>query len=265
MVTASQQKNDQSQGNYDICPVSAVFETEVKAKEAVQQLLDQGVSREDISVVGRNFQSESRISGFITRKDLILDGLKNGAIFGSLFGSFLSLLTGVGVLFIPFVGSVVAAGPLGAALLGAVTGAIAGGTGGSLASALASLGMPEEKAAIYETRLKAGEFLLVAETSTAQSEEVQALLQAAGGEEILACSDMKIPRENAQQIQSAADLSPEIRAHLSETAQQTFVETYSAEFEHSSDSGEAMSKAWQKVEAEFERDQEGVWKAPAAT
>lgn len=264
MAAASQTTTDQSQAGNSICPVSAVFETDAKAKEAVQQLLDKGVARDDISVVGRNFQSESRISGFVTRKGLILDGLKNGAIFGSLFGSFLSLLTGVGVLFIPFVGSVVAAGPLGAALLGAVTGAIAGGTGGSLASALASLGMPEEKAAIYETRLKAGEFLLVAEVPKAESDGVESLLQKAGGEEILACTDMKIPRENAEQIQSAADLSPEIRAHLSEDAQQTFVQTYRSQFEQSQDSAQAMSQAWHQVESDFERDDDGVWKSPAA-
>jgi len=74
--------------------------------------------------------------------------LRTGAIFGSLFGSFLSLLTGVGVLFIPFVGPIVAAGPIGAVLLGAASGAIAGSAGAGLVSVLTALGMPEDKAAV---------------------------------------------------------------------------------------------------------------------
>jgi hypothetical protein len=73
--------------------------------------------------MGRNFQSKTRISGFITKLNVILGGLRTGAIFGSLFGSFLSLLTGIGVLFIPFLGPVVAARPIGALLLGAASSA----------------------------------------------------------------------------------------------------------------------------------------------
>lgn len=138
--------------------ITAVFKEEKQIKEVIDRLLNRGVSRDHISVMGRNFQSETRITGFITKKDVILGGLRSGAIFGSLFGSILSLLTGVGVLFIPFVGPVVAAGPISAVLLGAATGALAGSAGAGLVSTLATLGMPEDKATVYETRLKAGDF-----------------------------------------------------------------------------------------------------------
>ncbi len=115
-----------------------------------------------LSVMGRDFQSQTRISGFLTKKDVILE-------VDCLVGQFLALysvlyanlLTGVGVLFIPFVGSVVAAGPVSSLLLGAATGAIAGGAGGDWASVLTTWGMPEDKATIYETRLKAGEFIVM--------------------------------------------------------------------------------------------------------
>ncbi|MEM8809248.1 MAG: general stress protein, partial [Cyanobacteria bacterium P01_G01_bin.38] len=143
--------------------ISAVFKEQSQIDQVIRRLLDRGVPRDHISVMGRNFQSETRISGFITKKDVILGGLRTGAVFGSLFGSLLSLLTGVGVLFLPFVGPVVAAGPIGAVLLGATSGALAGGAGAGLVSALVALGMPEEKAAIYQTRLQAGEFVLMAE------------------------------------------------------------------------------------------------------
>ncbi|MBE9020726.1 hypothetical protein IQ272_32290, partial [Chroococcidiopsidales cyanobacterium LEGE 13417] len=139
--------------------VSAIFKEKEQVDNVIRRLLDRGVSRDDISVIGKNFHSETKIAGFLTKKDVILGGLKQGAIFGSLFGSALGLLTGVGVLFVPFVGTLVAAGPIGAALLGAATGAIAGSAGAGLASALATLGMPEDKATIYQTRIEAGDFM----------------------------------------------------------------------------------------------------------
>jgi hypothetical protein len=99
--------------------ISAVFKEQKQIDEVIRRLIERGVSSDHISVMGRNFQSETRIAGFISKRDVILGGLRTGAIFGSLFGSFLSLLSGVGVLFIPFVGPIVAAGPIGAVLLGA--------------------------------------------------------------------------------------------------------------------------------------------------
>ena len=78
--------------------ISAVFVTQAQIDKVIRRLLDMGVPRNHVSVIGRNFQTETRISGFITKRDVILNGLKSGAVFGSLFGSLLSLLTGVGVL-----------------------------------------------------------------------------------------------------------------------------------------------------------------------
>lgn len=243
--------------------VSAVFKEEKQIDGAIRRLLDRGVSRDRISVMGKNFQSETRIAGFITKKDLILGGLRNGAIFGSLFGSFLSLLTGVGVLFIPFVGPVVAAGPLGAVLIGAASGAIAGSAGAGLVSALATLGMPEEKATIYQTRLEAGEFLVMAEVAADQSGEIQLLLESAGGEEI-SVSDMTLPRASTGRCSSPADLSPEVRSHLSEEAQKTFIDRYNQAFDETNDASKAEHTAWDAIHQQYEENEQGIWTKPLA-
>jgi hypothetical protein len=174
--------------------VSASFKDQQKVEDAIKRLVDRGVSKDNISIIGRNFHSETRISRFLTKKDVILGGLGTGAMYGALFGTVLSLLTGVGVLFIPFLGAVVAAGPLEAALVGAAGGAIYGSLGAGLASALISMGMPEDKATIYQTRLEAGEFLLVAEVPEEQANEILSLLQELGGEEV-AITDMQIPHQ----------------------------------------------------------------------
>ena len=244
--------------------ITAVIKEEKQVDAVVRRLIDRGVPQDHISLMGQNFQSESRISGFISKKDVILGGLRTGAIFGSLFGSLLSLFTGVGVLFIPFLGSVVAAGPISAVLLGAASGALAGSAGAGLASALATLGMPEEKAAIYETRVKAGEFLLMAEVPADKTGEYQLLIESAGGEEIHV-NEATLPRPCPGKCNGAEDLSPEIRSHLSEAAQQDFINTYNATYEETNDETKAEHQAWSTIKDEYDEDENGVWSKEKTT
>jgi len=238
--------------------VSAIFKDRDQIDNVIPRLLDRGISRDDISVIGKNFHSETKIAGFITKKDVILGGLRQGAIFGSLFGSALALLTGVGVLFVPFVGTLVAAGPLGAALLGATSGAIAGSAGSGLVSAFVALGLPENKAAVYQTRIEAGEFLLAVEVPTDKSGEIQLLLESAGGEEIHT-NETPLPRKRSGQLESLSDLSPEVRSHLSEDAQRTFIANYNQSLSESGDESKAEHHAWDVVHEQFEQDENGIW------
>jgi len=226
--------------------VTAIFKSQEQVDEAVRRLLDAGVSREDISILGRNFQSSSRVSGFLTKGDVIRGGLVNGALYGALFGSFLSLLTGIGVLFIPFVGPVVAAGPLGAALLGAAGGAVAGSAGAGLASVFLTMGMPEEKVNVYQTRVQAGEFVVVAETVAERAAAVESLLREAGGEEITV-TNQTLPREKPGAFDGPEDLAPHVREDLSPAAQRTYIDAYNAEFNASGDEQRADVVAWEAV------------------
>jgi cation transport regulator ChaB len=244
--------------------VSAIFKTEDQIDTAVRRLIERGVANDHISVMGRNFQSKTRISGFISKRDVILGGLRNGAIFGSLFGSFLSLLSGVGMLFIPFVGPVVAAGPIGALLLGATSGAIAGSAGAGIASVLISLGMPKEQAAIYQTQLQAGEFVLMVEVPSDRSGEYQLLLESVGGE-FMHTSDTTLPRACNGQCNSVDDLAPEVRQHLSKEAQTVFMQSYNTALNQNSDQTTAEHAAWQTIHQQFDEDESGVWSKAKVT
>ncbi len=238
--------------------ISAIFEKQEQVDAVVKRLLERKISAEDISVLGKNFQSNTRIAGFITKKNVILGGLRQGAIFGSLFGSFLSLLTGVGVLFIPFVGSLVAAGPIGAILLGATTGAIAGSAGAGLVSALITLGMPEEKATVYQTHLQAGEFLVRVEVPADKTGEFQLLMESAGGKE-LHVSDTSLTRPCPGQCNNPEDLSPEIRSHLSPEAQKTFIDRYNEMLSETDNASKAEQAAWDAIYQQYEEDENGIW------
>lgn len=162
------------------------------------------------------------------------------------------------VLFIPFIGSVVAAGPITSVLLGAASGALAGSAGAGLASALATLGMPKEKAAIYETRVKAGEFLLMVEVPADRSGEYQLLIESAGGEEIH-LNDSALPRPCSGQCSEPADLSPEIRSHLSATAQRDFISVYNQALAKTDDETKAEHQAWATIKERYDEDENGVW------
>jgi len=238
--------------------ITAVLKEEQQVDNVVRRLIDRGVPQDHISLMGQNFESQTRIAGFISKKDVILGGLRTGAVFGSLFGSLLSLFTGMGVLFIPFIGSVVAAGPITSVLLGAASGALAGSAGAGLASALGTLGMPKEKAAIYETRVKAGEFLLMVEVPANKSGEYQLLIESAGGEEIH-LNDSALPRPCSGQCNDAADLSPEIRSPLSEAAQQDFIATYNQVLDETDDETKAEHQAWSTIRDKYDEDESGVW------
>lgn len=238
--------------------ISAVLKEEQQIDNVVRRLIDRGVPQDHISLMGQNFESKTRIAGFISKKDVILGGLRTGAVFGSLFGSLLSLFTGVGVLFIPFIGSVVAAGPITSVLLGAATGAIAGSAGAGLASALTTLGMPQEKAAIYETRVKAGEFLLMVEVPADKTGEYQLLIESAGGEEVHV-NESTLPRPCPGRCNDIKDLSPEIRSHLSTEAQQDFIASYNATLDETDDETKAEQKAWATIQDKYDEDENGIW------
>ncbi|WP_013322720.1 ChaB family protein [Gloeothece verrucosa] len=247
-----------AENNQQLGTVTAVYKSQEQVEQVVRRLLDRGIDREHISVMGKNFESQTRIAGFISKRDLIFGGLRSGAIFGSLFGSLLSLFTGVGVLFIPFVGTVVAAGPISALLLGAATGAIAGSAGAGLASFLGTLGMPEDKAAVYQTRLQAGEYLVMVEVPSDQSGEYSLLMESAGGEEVHVLNQA-LSRPCAGRCNSPEDLSPEIRAHLSQEAQQTFIEEYNKAFDEANDEAKAEQAAISAIHQKYGEDENGVW------
>jgi cation transport regulator ChaB len=118
--------------------------------------------------------------------------------------------------------------------------------------------MPEDKAAVYATRLQAGEFIVMVEVPADKTGEIQMLLESSGGEEVHA-AEMKLPRACNGRCESLADLSPEIRSHLSQEAQQTFMERYNASFDDSDDRDQAEQAAWQAIHEQYEEDENGVW------
>lgn len=139
------------------------------AREAVDELVEAGVPRSDISLVARDVTGEygSYVDTYDEGED-VGEAAASGAVGGAVVGGLMGLLVGLGAFAIPGVGPVIAAGPLAAALAGAGIGAATGGVLG----ALVEWGIPESEAGYYAEGVRRGGTLLAVRVAENQVEDV---------------------------------------------------------------------------------------------
>ena len=95
-----------------------------------------------------------------------------GAGVGAATGGVIGLLTGLGIMAIPGVGPLVAAGWLATMLAGAATGAAAGGVVGALTGA----GVHRDEAEVYEEGIRRGSTLVSVRGNDADIPRIEAIL-----------------------------------------------------------------------------------------
>jgi hypothetical protein len=153
--------------------VSALYDTYDAARSAVNALEAAGVPHSDISIVANNSESWHRDD----RPSNAAGGAGTGAGVGAAVGGVGGLLTGLGMMAIPGVGPVVAAGWLVATAVGAVAGAAVGGATGGLVGSLTKEGVPEHDANLYAEGVRRGGTLVTARVADARASEAQGILQ----------------------------------------------------------------------------------------
>ena len=141
--------------------VTGIFDTYADGQAAVRALEGSGISRDDISIVSRENDMVSRDG------EGAVDGAETGAGLGALAGGAGGLLAGLGMLAIPGVGPVVAAGWLASTITGLAAGAVAGGAAGGIIGALTDSGVPEDEAHVYAESLRRGGTLVTARVEDA--------------------------------------------------------------------------------------------------
>lgn len=168
--------------------VVAIYETFQSANNAVRELVDIGVPRDNISLIANNARGEYGYQGATmeevdTDSDTVADetgaGAGVGAGIGAAIGGIGGLLVGLGALTIPGIGPVIAAGPLAVALstlTGAGVGAVAGGVTGGLLGALIGLGIPEEEAEYYAEGVRRGAVLLTVQADDLNTNQIMDVL-----------------------------------------------------------------------------------------
>lgn len=146
--------------------VSRVYDSYAQAREGVRALEAAGIPSSDISLV-----ANKHVSAEHADVDEVSDAAKGAGIGGALGGG-AGLLAGLGLLAIPGLGPVVAAGWLAATAAGAAAGAVTGGIVGALIDA----GTPEEHANVYSESIRRGGTLVSARVPDQEGNRIQALL-----------------------------------------------------------------------------------------
>jgi hypothetical protein len=134
--------------------VTGLFKTRAAADAAMNDLLEYGFKRDDVSVLMSD-ATRTKEFAFETGSKATKGAGIGGAVGGGL-GAALAAIAAIGTsVAVPGLGLVIA-GPLAAGLAGAGAGGAAGGLIGWLIGA----GIPEQRAKVYEAGLREGGILL---------------------------------------------------------------------------------------------------------
>jgi hypothetical protein len=153
--------------------LTALYDTYDGAASAVQALEDSGIPHSHISIVSNNADNWYAKD----RPSKAGADAGKGAGIGAVVGGAGGVLTGLGLLAIPGVGPVVAAGWLVATAAGAVAGAVVGGAAGGLVGSMTAAGVPENEAHVYAEGVRRGGTLVTAKVDDARAPAARSILQ----------------------------------------------------------------------------------------
>ncbi|WP_050182207.1 general stress protein [Domibacillus robiginosus] len=162
--------------------VGGVFHEHEAVIKVIEELKLKGYSIDDISVFAKSSKDvrdiEHETNAEITtdsseRLEHAERGAGIGALSGGLLGGSLGAILGAGLIAIPGIGPIVAAGPIVAGLTGAGVGLGSGGIIGALAGA----GISEEKAKEYERYLKEGNIVVLVDAKENHEAEINQIFE----------------------------------------------------------------------------------------
>jgi hypothetical protein len=156
--------------------ISRLYDSYNDAQQAVRRLEGAGVPHSDISIVANNsdswFSTDNKVDRDRDGVDDRAEGAGKGAGIGAGVGGTAGLLAGLGLLAIPGLGPVVAAGWLAATAVGAAAGAATGGVVGALTEA----GISREDADSYAEGVRRGGTLVSARVADADRSRLDPIL-----------------------------------------------------------------------------------------
>jgi len=146
--------------------VSRLYDTYGDAQRAVSALEAAGFTSSEVGLVSRYRDDETLAE--------TSSGAASGAAAGAVVGGGTGLLAALGVIAIPGIGPLVAAGVLATTLVGAAGGGAVGGLLGSLTD----YGVSEEDAHLYSEAVRRGSSLVTVRADDARVAKAEAILDA---------------------------------------------------------------------------------------
>jgi hypothetical protein len=154
----------------------AVYDTHTAAEDAIKALRDSGYDMKNLSIIGKDYQTEEHAIGFYNTEDRMKYWGKTGAFWGGLWG----WLIGAGFFLIPGIGHLIVLGPALGWIVGAIEGATVGAGAGVLAAALAGAGIPKDSVVKYETAIRGGKFVVAVHGVSAELDRARTILAGKG-------------------------------------------------------------------------------------
>lgn len=173
--------------------ITRLFDDHTSALAAVEDLERAGLDHDKISIVSNNadnWHEGHRHAGGKAGplgdrngdgENDVAEGAGKGAATGGLIGGGAGLLAGLGMLAIPGLGPVVAAGWLASTAVGAAVGAAAGGATGGLLGGLKEAGHSDEEANVYSEGVRRGGTLVSVKVHDDEVAKVEAILDGQRG------------------------------------------------------------------------------------
>ena len=179
--------------------ITRLFDTRSDAENAVRDLESLGVAHSDISIVanrgdhdmvgdstvgdhaGSTVEHAGHDAGVAVREADDHGDVTRGTNTGAILGGAGGLLAGLGLLAIPGLGPIVAAGWLLTTAAGAGIGAAGGAATGGIVGALRHAGHTEDDANVYSEGVRRGGTLVSARVDDNRLSEVEALLRRHNG------------------------------------------------------------------------------------
>ncbi len=156
--------------------ISRLYDSYADAQRAVSSLEAAGVPHSDLSIVANNsdnwYSTDKKVDRDRDGVDDRAEGAATGAGIGAGLGGAAGLLAGLGLLAIPGLGPVVAAGWLASTAAVATAGAATGG----LVGALTQAGVSDEDAPAYAEGVRRGGTLVSARVPDADRARLEAIL-----------------------------------------------------------------------------------------
>ncbi|WP_066720638.1 general stress protein [Sphingomonas pituitosa] len=155
--------------------ITRLFDDYSDAKAAVNELERLGVPHSDLSIVANNTHGDHDVTDVNAHGD-VTRGASTGAALGGVGG----LLAGLGLLAIPGLGPIVAAGWLASTAAGAAIGGVGGAATGGIVGALKNAGHSEEDAHVYSEGVRRGGTLVSARVSDDLASQAESVLNRRG-------------------------------------------------------------------------------------
>ena len=144
--------------------ITRLFDSYSQAQRSVEALEKAGFSSSEVGLVSR-YRDDNTLADTAT-------GTTTGATAGAVVGGGTGLLAALGIIAIPGIGPLVAAGVLATTLVSAAGGSVVGG----LIGVLTDYGVSEDDAHVYSEGVRRGSSLVTVKTDDARASQAEAVL-----------------------------------------------------------------------------------------